>query len=92
MVMKLNSAWRKNNFRDIKNSIERYIAILAIIILGVGFLCGLKITKDAMVKTLDNYVAKHNMYDFRLVSSLGLTKEDVEYFDGQDDITAEGAV
>ena len=35
--MRLNSAWNKNNKREIKHTWERYIAIMAIIILGVGF-------------------------------------------------------
>jgi len=87
-----NSAWNKNNFREIKHTIERYLAIMAIIALGVGFFAGLKITKTAMVKTLDKYASDLKMYDFRLLSTLGLTEEDVKYFSGQDGITAEGAI
>lgn len=92
MVMVRRSAWRKNNLREIKHSLERYLAIMAIIALGVGFFSGLKITKAAMVKTLDTYVADKKMYDFRLLSTLGLTKDDEEYFNKQEGLTAEGAV
>ena len=46
----------KNNLREIKYTWERYIAILAIITLGVAFFAGLVITKDTMVATLDNYL------------------------------------
>lgn len=90
--MKRNSAWRKNNRREIKNTWERYIAIMAIITLGVGFFAGLKVTKTAMVNNLDNYVNEYKMYDFRLLSTLGLTSEDVEYFNEQEGILAEGQV
>lgn len=90
--MKRNSAWRKNNRREIKNTWERYIAIMAIITLGVGFFAGLKVTKTAMVNNLDNYVSEYKMYDFRLLSTLGLTSEDVEYFNEQEGIVAEGQV
>ena len=92
MVMIRNSAWRKNNRREIRHTWERYIAILAIIALGTGFFAGLKITKTAMVKNLDNYVSEQQLYDYRLLSTLGLTREDVQYFAEQDGITAEGAV
>ena len=37
MVMRGKSAWRKNNRREIKKTIERYLAIFAIIALGTGF-------------------------------------------------------
>ncbi|HHW49057.1 MAG TPA: hypothetical protein GXX14_10645 [Clostridiaceae bacterium] len=92
MVKMLNSAWLKNNLREIKRTFERYLAIVAIIALGVGFFSGLRITRAAMVKSLDTYVSDLQMYDFRLLSTLGLTEEDVQYFSGQEGITAEGAI
>ncbi len=92
MVMMRNSAWLKNNIREIKHTWERYLAIMAIIALGVGFFSGLKITKAFMVKNLDTYVFNQKMYDFRLISTLGLTKEDVRYFSEDEEITAEGAI
>lgn len=90
--MRRPSAWKKNNNREIRHTWERYIAIVAIIVLGVGFYSGLKITKTAMVKNLDDYVNEFQMYDYRLLSTLGLTKEDVEHFNEQDKATAEGAI
>lgn len=92
MVMVRKSAWRKNNLREIKHTLERYLAIMAIIALGVGFFSGLKITRSAMVNTLDTYVSNFGMYDFRLISTLGLTEDDVEYFSGLDGMTADGAI
>lgn len=92
MVMMRKSAWRKNNLREIKHTLERYLAIVAIIALGVGFFSGLRITRTAMVKSLDTYASKQQMYDFRLLSTLGLTKEDVEYFKEQEKLIAEGAI
>ncbi|HPU63398.1 MAG TPA: ABC transporter permease, partial [Mobilitalea sp.] len=90
--MRRKNAWRKNNIREIKHTLERYLAIMAIITLGVGFFSGLKITKKAMVKTLDTYAANYKMYDFKLLSTLGFTKKDEEYFAKMDGQTAEGAV
>ena len=92
MVMSGNSAWRKNNWREIAHTWERFLAIIAIIALGSGFYSGLKITRSAMVGSMDSYITQQNMYDFRLISSLGLTREDEKFFSGMDKITAEGAI
>ena len=62
----------KMTMRQIRSSFGRFLAIMAIVALGVGFFCGLRLTKTAMVHTLDEYTEEHQMYDFRLVSTLGL--------------------
>ena len=76
----MRSAIKKSTLREIKNNFGRYVAIIAIIALGVGFFSGLKNTKPAMVKTGDKYISNQNMYDFRLISGLGFTAEDAEKF------------
>ncbi|SHO52844.1 FtsX-like permease family protein [Anaerocolumna xylanovorans] len=92
MVM-MNSAWNKNNRREVSHTLGRYIAILVIIALGVGFFSGLKITKEAMIQMGDTYIKKSNMYDYRLLSTLGFTDEDIRYMNELDGIkAAEGAV
>lgn len=76
----MRSAIKKNVFREIKSTLGRYIAIIAIVALGVGFFSGLKITKPSMVKTGNKYISEHNMYDFRLISGIGFEHDDVDYF------------
>jgi putative ABC transport system permease protein len=89
----MNSAWNKNNRREIKHTLGRYFAILVITALGVGFFSGLKITKEAMIQTGNTYIADSNMYDYRLLSTLGFTDEDTDYINELDGIkVAEGAV
>ena len=51
-------AWRKNNLRELRHTLGRWLAILAIIALGVGFFGGLKAAKPAMLKTGQTYLAK----------------------------------
>ena len=51
----MKRAFRKNIFRTIRKSFGRYVAILAIIALGVGFFTGLKASKPAMMKTGQDY-------------------------------------
>lgn len=83
----------KSTFREIKQSLGRFVAILAIVALGVGFFAGLKITQTAMIKTTTNYFLETDFYDYRLLSTVGFSKDDVEVFDKQEDVkAAEGLV
>ena len=68
----------KLTMRQIRSSLGRFLAIAAIVALGVGFFCGLRLTKTAMVHTLDDYAEIHQMYDFRLVSTIGFDETDAE--------------
>lgn len=90
--MVTGSAWRKNNVRALRRSLGRYLAILAIVALGVGFFAGIKVTQSAMLKTADRYLSQTSLYDYRLLSTLGLTQEDVAAFSALADVlSAEGA-
>ena len=68
----------KLTLREIRRSLGRFLAIAAIVALGVGFFCGLRLTKTAMVRTLDTYAEAQQMYDFRLVSTIGFDETDAE--------------
>lgn len=82
---------RRSTFREILGSMGRYLAILSIIALGVGFFTGLKITKTEMIATINEFIQEKNFYDFRLVSSLGFEQADVEAFRQEPDVRyAEG--
>lgn len=79
---------KKSTFREIRSSLGRYLAILAIVALGVGFFSGLKVTQEAMVKTTDSYLSEHNLFDYRLVSTLGFEDKDVEELSKLSDVEA----
>ncbi len=76
------TAWTKHRAREIIKSPGRYFAILSIVALGVGLFTGLKITTADMLATGDKYIKDYKLFDYRLVSTLGLTEDDVEYFRG----------
>ncbi|NLI54849.1 MAG: FtsX-like permease family protein [Clostridiales bacterium] len=93
MVTRRKRAWNKNSRREIGHTLGRFLAIFAIVALGVGTFAGLKVTQSAMVDTADQYLAQYRMYDDKLVSTLGLKDEDVAAFSAMDGVdTAEGAV
>lgn len=72
------SVMSKTTLREIRQSFGRWFAIFAIVALGVGFFVGLKITKSMMLATEYQYLKQQNMFDVRLLSTLGFTKEDVK--------------
>ena len=78
----MKNAMTKSTLREIKGSFSRWIAILAICALGVGFFCGLKICKEDFILTGDTFYAQHNFYDYELMSTLGLEEKDVTKMHG----------
>lgn len=89
----MKSSMKKTTRREIRASFGRYFAILAIVALGVGFFVGLMVTTPAMVKTGGDYMNRLELYDMRLVSTLGFEKDAAELFAGKEGIeAAEGAV
>jgi putative ABC transport system permease protein len=67
----------KNLFRDIKKSLSRFLSIVAIIAIGVAFYAGVRATSPDMKMSGDAYFSKNNLMDFKLISTLGLTKDDL---------------
>lgn len=74
----MTKSLRKNTIREITQTKARFLSILAIIGLGVGFFVGVKATSPAMVQTARTYYAQQNLMDFRLVSTVGFDEEDLK--------------
>ena len=84
---------RKNLRQTILGSITRYIAIVAIIALGAGMFVGLRSTKTDMIATGQIFMDKTNMFDLRLVSTLGWSMDDVAKVAAMEGIVdAEGVI
>ena len=79
-MVKRKHTFRKTVFREIKGSLGRYLAILFIVALGAGFFTGLKTCKPSMLETAEKYTTEQNLFDYRLLSTLGFTQEDVDAF------------
>ena len=67
----------KNTFKKIRKSFGRYMSLFIIVMIGVGFFAGIQTTAPDMISVADNYYKDHNLTDFKIVSSMGLTNEDV---------------
>lgn len=89
----MNRSIIKLTKREIRSSLGRYLAIFAIIALGAGLFVGLRLSRPDFLETYNNYTNKTNFYDFRLVSTLGLTDEEIAEVKKMDGVKlAEGAV
>ena len=78
----------KSTLREIRQSLGRFLAILTIVGLGVGFLAGLRMCQPAMMATGVKYLDSYQFHDFRLLSTLGFTNEDVDAFEALEGIDA----
>ena len=84
---------RKSTFREIKTSLARYLAIFAIVALGVGFFSGLKDCKESMVSTASAYLDKTNFYDYQILSSYGADDDSVALAESWEGVAdAEGSI
>lgn len=72
------NSYTKTIIRSIKQSFGRFVAILAIIALGVGFMSGLVLTSPSMRVTGTTFLDEHRLFDFRLLSTIGFSDEDIE--------------
>lgn len=68
----------KDSIRQIKNTLKRFLSIVAIVLLGVGFFVGITATSPDMKDTVDKYFDDENVMDIEIISTLGLTDEDIE--------------
>lgn len=68
----------KNSIKSIIKSRRRFLSILIMAFLGVGFFSGLKACGPDMKEMLDNYVDNNKMYDIKIQSTLGLTDDDLK--------------
>lgn len=78
--MKL-TMYYKDSIRKLKKSIFRYISIVLIIMLGVGFFVGMNSVSPDMKNTTEQYLKKTNIFDIQLLSNLGYEKEDLSKFE-----------
>lgn len=70
-------ALRKDFFVEIKNTFNRFISIFFIVALGVAFFVGIRSTEPDMRLTADHYYDDSNLMDIRLISTMGLTTDDL---------------
>ena len=76
----MNRSLRKVLFREIRGSFTRFLSIFIMVALGCMFLVGLRSAAPDMRKTSDEYFDRQNFMDIQIMSTLGLTEEDIAAF------------
>jgi putative ABC transport system permease protein len=66
----------KNTIVKIKKSFGRYISLLTIILVGVGFYTGIQASAPDIIHGVDVYYDDYSLMDYKVISTLGLTDED----------------
>ena len=77
--------FNKNIAKEFKTSFGRFIAIMAIIALGVGFLIGVTQATPDMKNTMSTYLIDNKAYDIDVKGTFGLTQADIDAIRGLKD-------
>ena len=87
----MKSAMQKDFWREIGHTKSRFFSIMILVALSVAFLSGLRATAPDMKKTGDDYLDSLHLADIQVLSTLGLTDEDIDAIRAQKNIeNAEG--
>ena len=87
----MKNAMQKDFWREIKHTRSRFFSIMILVALSVAFLSGLKATAPDMKRTGDDYLDSLHLADIQVLSTLGLTDEDIAALRAQDKVEdAEG--
>lgn len=73
----MKSVMRRDIKKEIEKSFNRFLSILTIVALGVGFIAGIKAVAPSMKYTADLYFDNQNFMDLRLISTVGFTEQDI---------------
>lgn len=84
----MRSAFNKEVARSITHSLGRFLAIAAIVALGTGFYAGLRMTAPDMKLAADAFYDGTHLMDVRVLSTLGLTDDDLQALRGVEGVQA----
>ena len=74
----MKNALMKDSLKEIKNTHKRFLSILLMAFLGVGFFAGIQATSPDMINTVDKYYKDQQVYDIQIMSTLGLKDSDIQ--------------
>ena len=77
-MVKRKNRLRTDAVREIKHTFSRFLSILVLSALAVAFLSGLRASAPDMQYTADNYYDRTHLMDGYVLSTLGLTQDDLD--------------
>ncbi len=76
-MVSMKTSFLKDIFRSIWQSRARFLSILGMVALGVGFFAGINATKPDMLISADRYYQDQRLADYRLLSPLGFREQEI---------------
>ena len=77
----------KDNIRTILKNIKRYFVIILIVFLGSSIFCAFNCVVPDFKNSLNNYYDTYNFMDLKIMSSYGMTDDDINLIKTVDGIT-----
>lgn len=74
-------AYWKDIWRSVAKGKKRFFSIALIAMLGVTMMCGLRASCEDLRYSADQFFDEQNLFDIRVLSTLGLTDEDLAALD-----------
>ena len=81
-------ALRKDFYMEIRRSIGRFMSIFFIVAIGCAFFSGIRASEPDMRYSGDTYFDNRNMMDIQVISTLGLTDNDLQAIEDVDGVDA----
>ena len=81
-------ALRKDFYMEIRRSLGRFLSIFFIVAIGVAFFSGIRVSEPDMRYSADAYFDQQNLMDIEVISTMGLTDDDIAAVEAVDGIAA----
>ena len=87
----MGKAYWKDIWRTVRNEKKRFVSIAVIATLGVTMMCGLRASCIDLRHSADTFFDEQKLFDIRVLSTLGLTDEDIQSLENVEGVSeAEG--
>ena len=84
----MKKTYRKNMWRELAANKSRFASVFGIVLLGVMMLSGLLSVAPGMRRAGQDWYSGQNVFDLRVVSTLGLSQEDIDAIDATEGVEA----
>ena len=84
----VQKSYRKNILRDLRGNLSRFLSLFGIVALGVMILTGLASFAPSMRIAGQKYYVQQNVFDLRVLSTLGLSEDDIDAIAATEGVTA----
>ena len=84
----MQKSYRKNIRRDFRSNLNRFLSLFGIVALGVMMLTGLVSFAPSMRTAGQKYYVQQNVFDLRVLSTLGLSESDLSAITATEGVSA----